>query len=262
MSLPNFENLVVELKDEAAFVTINRPNVLNALNLAVLNELWQLCHVLKARTDIRAMVLAGAGEKAFVAGADISQMRTMKPAEALAFAELGQRVTRSIEALPQVTIARVQGFALGGGCEIAMACDLIVASEQAKFGQPEINLGLIPGFGGTQRLVRRVGLSVGLDVLCAGRTLSGDEAFHLGLASRVCKAEELDAEINKTLKRILKGSPVAIAMTKTLARRAYDMSLDAGLAAEATAFATCHAHPDAADGMNAFIEKRSASFAR
>lgn len=252
----------VDYRGEVCVAEIQRPEVMNALNREVIEQITSLCEQLQSRTDIRVLLLQSSGAKAFVAGADIGAMAKMTPEEAEAFARLGQRMTRGLESLPQVTIARVQGFALGGGCEIAMACDLVICSDQAKFAQPEINLGLVPGFGGTQRLVRRVGLAVGLDVLIGGRHLDGQEAFQCGLASRVCKSEELDGEIEKTIKRILKGGPQAIAKTKQLARLAYTLDLDAGLDAEARVFKTCFEDSESHEGMSAFVEKRRASFAR
>jgi enoyl-CoA hydratase len=162
------------------------------------------------------IVFEGAGEKAFVAGADIAAMKEMKADDAHEFAQLGQSITSIIETLPVVTIAKVKGFALGGGCELAMACDLIIAGKSAKFGQPEVNLGLVAGFGGTQRLVKRVGLPVALDMLLTGRgrTISGDEAFQLGLASRVVEDDKLDAEIDKIVDAISKTGPYAVAETR------------------------------------------------
>jgi enoyl-CoA hydratase len=260
MSL-NFETLQWKQEAGAGYLTINRPQVLNALNAQVLKELEQAVAYVRT-SNLRALVIAGAGEKAFVAGADISQMSSLRPQEALEFARLGQKVTTMLETLPQLTIARVQGFALGGGCELAMACDVVIASKKARFGQPEVNLGLVPGFGGTQRLVRRVGLPVALDILCAGRNLSGEEAASLGLVSRCAEPEELDAAVEMVLKGIMKAGPLAIAETKRLTRSAYDCSLTAGLAAEASAFAAGFDGDEAKEGMKAFVEKRPASFTK
>lgn len=260
--MSGFETLSLNQNDSYIEITIDRPAVLNALSQQVLIDLETALNQFAAPSDARALVLSGSGEKAFVAGADISEMKQMDAQAAKAFAERGQRITRILEQLPLITIAKVKGFALGGGCELAMACDLIIAASNAKFGQPEVNLGLIPGFGGTQRLVRRVGLPTALDMLCAGRTLSAEEAFTLGLVSRVCAPEELNNEVAKTIKKICKSGPRANALTKRLTRSAYHMSLEAGLEAEGSAFATCFAGSEALEGMSAFIEKRSASFAR
>ena len=260
MPFGTFETLLVEERDQVLYVTIQRPQVLNALNATVLQELHKVLDAAKTQEQLRALVLAGAGEKAFVAGADIAAMKELTPVQALQFARLGQDLTTRLEAAPFVTIARVQGFALGGGCELAMACDVIVASEKALFGQPEVDLGLIAGFGGTQRLARRVGLPVALEVLCAGRKLNGREAQQLGLVSQVTAPEELDNYVANLLKQIRKAAPHAVAESKRLARASLEQPLHSGLSAEASAFATCFAGHEAREGLNAFLEKRPAKF--
>lgn len=260
--MANFETLEVHAEAEILRVTINRPTVLNALNEQVLSELKTLFTEALPASKPRVCVIQSAGDKAFVAGADISAMVNMDCQAAFNFSRLGHEVTTLMEQAGTLFIAKVQGFALGGGCELAMACDLIVASNKAKFGQPEVNLGLIPGFGGTQRLVERVGLPVALDMLCAGKILTGEEAYKLGLVSRVVAPESLDSEVNLMVRGILKGAPLAIAATKRLARRAREMALEAGLAAEASAFANCFGGAESKEGLPAFLEKRSASFAR
>lgn len=242
-------------------IVLNRPQALNALNPSVLQQLEEalLSEPVESLEHCRAIVLEGAGDRAFVAGADIAAMQELGPAEARDFARLGQRVTRLLETMPQATIAKVQGFALGGGCELAMACDIVVAAKSAKFGQPEVNLGLIPGFGGTQRLVRRVGLHAGLDLLLCGRsrTLSGIEAHALGLASRVVDDDKLEDEVQKVLRGLLGAAPHAVAETKRLARDAYQMTLDSGLAAEAAVFGTLFDAAEAQEGIQAFLDKRN-----
>jgi enoyl-CoA hydratase len=186
---PAFETLVVAANGPVCRIKINRPKALNALNATVLAEIEQVLFSVMDPAATRVVVLEGEGDRAFVAGADIAAMRDMQAPEAREFARHGQLLTKALESLTQVTIAKVQGFALGGGCELAMACDIIIAAKSAKFGQPEVNLGIIPGFGGTQRLVRRVGLPVAMDMLLSGRarTLSGTEAHQLGLVSRVAE---------------------------------------------------------------------------
>lgn len=262
VNFPKYETILAKTEGPLAAVTINRPDVLNALNLQVLQELTHAFTMIYTSTEVRAVVLSGAGEKAFVAGADISAMSKMGTKEAIHFSRAGQMLTTTIEALPQIVIAKVQGFALGGGCEMAMACDIIVAAKRAKFGQPEVGLGLIAGFGGTQRLVRRIGLPLALDVLTAGRTLTGEEAAQAGLVSRVCEREQLDEEVNLVVRGILKAAPGAIAETKRLVRQASHMSLEAGLAAEATTFGGCFAqdNDEGREGTGAFLEKRKAKF--
>jgi len=226
----------------------------------VLREITEYLNDAQATESLRALVLRGAGDKAFVAGADIASMANLSPVDALQFARLGQDLTTKLEEQPFLTIARVQGYALGGGCELAMACDVIVASEDSLFGQPEVDLGLIPGFGGTQRLARRVGLPLAMEMLCAGRKINGKEALQHGLASTVVPAAELDAALAKILKNILKAAPLAIAHTKKLARSSLEQTLNDGLSAEAEAFATCFAQHEAREGIQAFLEKRKADF--
>lgn len=242
-------------------LTLNRPKALNALNADLLQALEEvlLSQELSDPEKYRAVVIEGAGDRAFVAGADIAAMQSMGPAEARDLSRLGQRVTRLLETMPQVTIAKVQGFALGGGCELVMACDIVVAAKSAKFGQPEVNLGLVPGFGGTQRLVRRVGLHAALDLLLCGRarTLSGVEAQALGLASRVVDDDKLEDEVQKVLRGVLNAAPQAVAETKRLARDAYNMSLEAGLSAEAAVFGALFDGAEAQEGIQAFLEKKN-----
>lgn len=258
-----YKTLKVDFQGPVTRICINRPDALNALNTEVLSELETVLFQDMDATECRIVVLEGSGDKAFVAGADISGMRGMNPGVAKEFARHGQMLTRALETLGQVTIAKVQGFALGGGCELAMACDLIIASNSARFGQPEVNLGIIPGFGGTQRLARRVGLPVAMDMLLTGRgrTLTGEEARQLGLVSRLVADEVLEDEVQKVLKAILKAGPKAVAETKRLTRDAYAMSLDAGLNAEAAAFANCFDEEEAQEGIAAFMEKRTPTFA-
>lgn len=254
-----FENLIVQQQNGVWDVTINRPKVLNALNGAVIQELTA---VVNQATDqqARVMILRGAGEKAFVAGADIAAMQSLTIQQAYAFAQRGQKLTTALEDAPFVTIAVVQGFALGGGCELAMACDLIIASSQAKFGQPEVDLGLVAGFGGTQRLVKRVGPAIAMDMLCAGRKITGEEAFQLGLVSHVTPTDKLEEAVQKTVQGILKAGPYAVRESKRLVNNALNMPLKEGLAAEASTFASCFGSPEAKEGLSAFLEKRSARF--
>ena len=190
--MTNYNSIQFEQVGEVAQITIDRPKALNALNLEVIEEM--LMATLNEMTEeARVLVVQSSGDKAFVAGADIKPMLEMSPDQALEFSRKGQMLLSTLEKIPQITIAKVKGFALGGGCELAMACDLIIATENAQFGQPEVNLGLVAGFGGTQRLVKRVGLPQALDMLLSGKgkSLSGDDAFKLGLVSRVCPDDEL-----------------------------------------------------------------------
>lgn len=259
---PGFKFIRMSSKGPKLTITINRPEALNALNIDVLEELEDALMDEVDPIEHRVVVLEGAGDKAFVAGADIAGMKEMTAEEALEFAHLGQSVTAILESLPQVVVAKVKGFALGGGCELAMACDLVVASKSARFGQPEVNLGLIPGFGGTQRLARRVGLPLALDMVLTGRgrTLTGEEAFQVGLASRVVDDDKLDAEIDKIVDAVVKAGPAAIASTKRLTRDSLHVPLDIGLNSEASAFALCFAREESREGMGAFLAKRPPNF--
>lgn len=255
-----YETLLIHREGPVATITINRPNVMNALNETVLKELTQAVQDEEANKGLRALIITGSGEKSFVAGADIASMQNLTPVQALRFARLGQDLTTTLEKQPFITIARVNGYALGGGCELAMACDIVVAADSALFGQPETDLGLIAGFGGTQRLAKRVGLPLAMEMLCAGRKLSGTEAFQLGLASTVVPLAELDGAVQKLVKGILKGAPHAIAESKRLARASLEHPLASGLSSEASAFATLFAGEESKEGIQAFLEKRRANF--
>ena len=260
--MTQYSVIKVESRGARLNIMINRPDAMNALNEDVLEELEEaLLEDFDANVH-RAIVIEGSGEKAFVAGADIAEMKEMQPDHAHEFAQLGQSIGNIIATLPAVVIAKVRGFALGGGCELAMSCDLVVAAKSAKFGQPEVNLGLIAGFGGTQRLVQRVGPHVALDMLLTGRgrVISGEEAFQLGLASRVVDDEKLESEIEKIVDALTKTGPAAVAETKRLVRDAQHMSLDAGLAAEASAFALCFSRTESKEGIEAFLAKRTPKF--
>ncbi|MGE0173616.1 MAG: enoyl-CoA hydratase/isomerase family protein [Oligoflexales bacterium] len=255
-----YEAILVDVSGPVAHVKINRPEVLNALNLQVLEELTSCVNELTSVGSCRVLVLSGAGEKAFIAGADIAQMQGLSSEQAHEFARFGQLLTQLLEAAPFATIAKVHGYALGGGCELAMACDLIIATEDSIFGQPEVNLGLIPGFGGTQRLTKRVGQSMAQAILIAGKQLKGEESLRAGLASYVTTRENLETQTQAVIKNILRAGPNAIAQTKRLCQRSWDIPLEQGLSAEASTFGTILNSPEAREGMSAFIEKRKPSF--
>jgi enoyl-CoA hydratase len=261
MSEAGFNTILFEKEGPVAQITINRADKLNALNAEVIEEIG-IAIFQDITPEVRVLVITGAGDKAFVAGADIAEMAEMSPESALIFSKKGQAVFAALEKMPQVVIAKVKGFALGGGCELALSCDLVIASKNSRFGQPEVNLGLIPGFGGTQRLVKRVGMPIALDMLLCGkgRTLKAEEALGLGLVSRVVSEEELDGEVDKTIKSILSSGPEAVADTKRLCRQAAEMSLESGLSAEAGAFAHCFARPESDIGISAFLEKKHPEF--
>ncbi len=249
-----------ELSDRILTVTINRPEKLNALNPEVIEGLREAFHGAKTNPEVGAIVLTGAGEKAFVAGADIARMSAMSPVEARAFAEAGHATLAKLEALPIPTIAAVNGFALGGGCELAMACDLIYASEKARFGQPEVNLGIIPGFGGTQRLARRVGLMRAKEIVFTGDMVDAAKAKAIGLALEVLAPEQLVPHAIAQARKIASRGPEAIAAAKRVMEQGAGVDLAAGCALEQQAFALLFATEDAREGMRAFLEKRAAAF--
>lgn len=250
--------LRVERRDATVLLTVDRPRALNALNAAVIEALDAAIADIAADPTARAVVLTGAG-RAFVAGADIEAMRELTPLQAEAFAGRGQAVLDRLAALPVPVIAAVGGFALGGGCELAMACDLILAGDRASFGQPEVKLGLIPGFGGTQRLARRVGLARALDLCLTGRVIGADEAVAIGLASRKVDGDVVEAAL-QVAATIGAMGPVAVRLCKRVIHEHVDGPLAAGLAAERTAFGLCFATEDQREGTSAFLEKRPAEF--
>ena len=256
----SYENIRFESADAVGVLTIDRPKALNALDPATLREVLRCLRDVRREPGIRALIVTGAGEKAFVAGADIAEMSKMSVIEARDMARLGQRVTSALEALPFPVIAAVNGFALGGGMELAMACDLVVASEKARFGQPEINLGIIPGFGGTQRLARRVGAPRAREMIYGGDMIDAETARQWGIVNRVVKPEELLAEARKLAASLAAKAPVALAQAKLAIQRGLDIDLENGLRLEAEAFAVTFSTEDRTEGMAAFLGKRAAKF--
>lgn len=252
--------LIIEDRGPARIITINRPQVLNALNSAVITALGEAFHAVANERHVRGVVLTGAGEKAFVAGADIAAMREMNPEQALAFAGRGHAVGDLIASTRVPVIAAVNGFALGGGCEIALACDFIYASTKARFGQPEVKLGVIPGFGGTQRLLRRVGLGRAIELCVTGQMIAADEALRIGLANKVCEPEALLQDALACVDAIAAMGPVAVAEAKRVIHAGASLPLAAANQLEAQAFADLFASRDQTEGMSAFVEKRAASF--
>ncbi|MEQ1500783.1 MAG: enoyl-CoA hydratase-related protein [Myxococcota bacterium] len=240
-------------------VVIDRPAKLNAIDQSVLDGLDAAIDALAGDRELRAVVLTGAGEKAFVAGADIAAMQNLSAAEAEQFAGRGQRILDRLSALPVPVIAAVNGFALGGGCELAMACDLVIAAQKAKFGQPEVKLGVIPGFGGTQRLVRRVGWSAALDLCLTARVIGAEEALRMGLCSRVVEGDVVEAALAIGAE-IAKLGPVALRLCKRAIHENADSALASAQAAERTLFGLCFATADQREGMAAFVEGRQPVF--
>jgi enoyl-CoA hydratase len=256
----SYETLLVARDGACVTVTLNRPDKLNALSVKLVTELGRLLSELAQDRSIHVMVLTGAGEKAFAAGADIAAMKEMSPSEARAFAEMGQNVCAALEGLPFPVIAQVNGFALGGGCEIALACDFIYASEKAKLGQPEVKLGVTPGFGGTQRLARRVGIGRARELCYTGDTVSAEEALSIGLVNAVVPHGELAARVKAVVAKILANGPLAVAQCKRALLHGADVPLSTANALEAQAFAMLFGSADQREGMSAFVEKRTARF--
>lgn len=259
----NYEFITVSHDAAVATVTINRPDKLNALNAKVIAELTHAFHHMrfsKGGDAPRAVILTGAGEKAFVAGADIAAMSSLSSHEAYEFSQAGHRLGYQIEMSPFVVIAAVNGFALGGGCELMLSCDLAYASDRAKFGQPEVNLGVIPGFGGTQRLVRRVGIVKARELVYTGDHINAEEAKRIGLVNDVFAGPELITKVTEIAKKIASKGPLAIAHAKRITLRGQDIDLATANELETQAFAACFATEDQKEGMAAFLEKRAATF--
>ena len=253
-------SVVVAREDAVAVVTVDRPEALNALDVATLTELRDRLAELAADPEVRAVVLTGAGEKAFVAGADIKYMSGLDIEKAKAWGALGHEAGRLLETMPKATIAAVNGFALGGGCELALACDIRFASTRAKLGQPEINLGIIPGWGGTQRLARATTLGFAKELIFTGRLVDADEALRRGLVDAVVEPEELMPKALETARLIASKSPVALAAAKEACNRALQGDHGANLASEADSFGVLFESEDAKEGMTAFVEKREPRF--
>ncbi|NMA24710.1 MAG: short-chain-enoyl-CoA hydratase [Clostridiales bacterium] len=247
-------NVLYEVKDNIAIITINRPEALNALNSDVLKELAQTVEKAEADDGVYVLIITGAG-KAFVAGADIAQMKDMSAAEAKAFGDFGNSVFYKIESLTKPVIAAVNGYALGGGCELSMACDIRIAGTKAKFGQPEVGLGITPGFGGTQRLPRIVGVSKAKELIFTAETIGAEEAHRIGLVSRVVPDEELMTAALEMAGKIAKNAQVAVRQSKDAINKGMQSDILTGASYESQAFAVCFATEDQKDAMTAFVNK-------
>ena len=254
-----YQTIRYEKQDQIALVTIDRPEALNALNSAVITELEQVVADLEADREIRAMILTGQG-RSFVAGADIGEQYPLDLSSGRRWGRRGSALLRRIERLEFPTIAAVNGFALGGGCELAMSCDIILASEKAKFGQPEVGLGITPGFSGTQRLPRRVGIAKAKELIFSGRMIRADEAREIGLVNAVYAPEELLPGALEMARSFVKNAPIAVKYAKACIDRGMQMDIDDGIAVENELFAMCFATADQKEGMGAFLEKRPAAF--
>lgn len=255
-----FEALIYEVKEGIAYITINRPRVLNALNDKVIEELEKVFRQAKDDPEVKAVIITGAGEKAFVAGADIGQLVDLNTLEGKQFALKGQAVFNFIENLGKPVIAAINGFALGGGCELAMACTLRVVSENAKLGQPEVNLGIIPGYGGTQRLSRLVGKGRAMELILTSRMVDAHEASQIGLANKVVEPEKLMEEAEALAKTIMSKGPIAVNLAMESVNRGLNVSLEEGLRIEAELFGICCSTEDKVEGTKAFLEKRKPNF--
>ena len=254
-----YETLTYAVSDRIATVTINRPDKLNALNARVIAELGQAIDAARADDNVGGVILTGAG-RAFVAGADISELGRETAVGLKALSQRGQVMMRRWETSPKPTIAMVNGFALGGGCELAMSCHVRIAGESAKFGQPEVKLGLPPGYGGTQRLPRLVGRGRALQLLLTGEMIDAQEAYRIGLANKVVPNDQLLAVTTEILKTMIANAPIALASCIELVDRGYDISLEEALTLEATYFGLLAATEDMKEGTTAFLEKRPAAF--
>ena len=256
----SFDNLLLERDGAVAVLSINRPRVLNALNTQTINELREAVLDLTRDTTVRAVVLTGAGEKSFVAGADLNELATLPAVQVKEYAERGQEVFDLVENMGKPVLAAINGYALGGGCELAMACALRVASDTARFGQPEVNLGAMPGFGGTKRLTRLVGRGVALELLLTGRQITADEALRIGLINRVVPAADLMSEARQAAQALAAKAPVAVRYILESVHRGSDAPLDQAQSMEATLFGLLASTDDMREGTAAFLEKRKARF--
>jgi enoyl-CoA hydratase len=255
-----YENLLFKKQGNIAYVTINRPKVLNALNMATMQELRCAFTDLKDDREVRVVILTGSGEKSFVAGADIGELQKNNPVEAKEYTHRGQAVLDLMENLGKPVIACINGFSLGGGCELAMACTMRLASENAKLGQPEVKLGIIPGYGGSQRLPRLVGKGLAMQLLLTGDMISAQEAHRIGLVNEVHPADQLIPRAEAIAAAIIKNAPLAIQYCMEAVNHGIEMTQQEGLYLEATLFSVCCATEDKKEGTTAFLEKRAANF--
>ena len=259
LNFDELKNIKVERQDKILIITMNRPKAMNALNNDTLSELLQIVNYLEGEKEILGVILTGEG-KAFVAGADISQMKDYGAEEGRSYANFAQKIFNKLEDLEKPVIAAINGYALGGGCELAMSCDLRIASEKAVFGQPEVNLGVIPCFGGTQRLSRLVGAGRAKDLIYTGRLIQADEAFAMGLVNKVVAPESLLDEAKAMMNLILEKAPIAVRYAKVAINSGLDLDLDNALELEKDLAAISFATNDKKEGMYAFLEKRKAEF--
>ena len=258
--MSQYDNLLFETDRGIGIITLNRPQALNALNYALLQELDSLLDRIAGDDTVKAVIITGAGEKAFVAGADITEMLPLSAIEGRSWAKFGQKVFNKLENLAQPVIAAVNGFALGGGCELAMACDLRIAADKARFGQPEVTLGIVPGFAGTQRLPRLVGKGRAKELIFTGDLIDANEAYRIGLVNKVTASSELMASARALAGKIISRAGIAVKLSKAAVNEGMNMDIKSGIAYEAEVFGLCFATKDQKEGMTAFVEKRNARF--
>jgi enoyl-CoA hydratase len=256
----SYENLLYEVKDKVARITVNRPQVLNALNRATVEELDRAFDAARADAGVRALIIIGAGEKSFVAGADINELAKQSPVEGKEYSAFGQAAFHKLEIMGKPSIAAINGFALGGGCELALCCSIRIASKNARLGQPEVKLGLLPGYGGTQRLARLCGKGVAHELLLSGEMIPADEALRVGLVNHVVELPELIPAAEKIAQKIVANAPLAVKYAMEAVEHGMEMTQEEGLFLEATLFGLCCATEDMREGTKAFLEKRPAKF--
>ncbi|MGH4119292.1 short-chain-enoyl-CoA hydratase [Clostridium sp.] len=254
-----YKNIVIKKEDRIAVITISRPKTLNALNIETLKELDLVIEEIAKDDEVYAVILTGEG-KAFVAGADIIELKDFDGMAGRKFSHLGSKIFRKLETLEKPVIAAVNGFALGGGCELSMACDIRIASSKAKFAQPEVKLGVIPGFGGTQRLARLVGTGMAKQLIYTGDMIDAEEALRIGLVNKIVEPEKLMEEVKLLAKKIVSNAPIAVKLCKTAINRGMQMDIDTALICESEVFGECFSTEDQKNGMIAFIEKRENCF--
>jgi enoyl-CoA hydratase len=255
-----YENILYEVKEQIARITFNRPNVLNALNRKTIEELGDALNSARQDNSVRVVILTGAGEKAFVAGADINELAVRTPVDGKDFSLFGQEIIHRLETLGKPSIAAINGFALGGGCELTLACTMRLASKNAKLGQPEVKLGILPGYGGTQRLARLCGKGVAHELILTGEMIPADEALRIGLVNRVVELAELLPTAEGIAKKIIANAPLAVKYAMEAIEHGMEMPQEEGLFLEATLFGLCCATEDMREGTRAFLEKRPAKF--
>jgi len=258
--MSQYSNIDLSKEGGVGSINVNRPEALNALNRETLSELQSALEDVRVDEEIQVLIISGSGEKAFVAGADIKELMVLDPVAAKKTSELGQGVFDLIERFPKPVIGAINGFCLGGGCELAMACHLRIASEEARFGQPEVKLGLIPGYGGTQRLPRLVGRGRALEMILTGEMVSAQKAEEMGLVNQVVRAAELMQTCRSLAEKIMKNGPMALQYALEAVHSGLEMPLSEGLSLESTLFGLCSATEDMKEGTGAFVEKRKAVF--